>query len=338
MTESGSRLVSAFSSILDSTVVTYRDQRSRAVDISKIFNYDYVTGPIGDKPSQVTEAAPTGRIKISVTSSGSRKTESIVVGEDDSVADVLDKIPDDLKFIDGVYEAQSGLYSNYHCLDVNSKISECGIEEGATLNLYKPMWGGADIPRYYIDESLLDRKYDYDFTDKKDDGTEFYRGERRYHPPYGWMRHALKVRDKYDNNTWLGEDGISLREHSSEGEWAVSYHGTNVNVSGSIAEEGYRLSKGKRFMYGKGIYSTPSIEVAALFATKFQHEEKTYQIVFQNRVSPVGLVVIRSADTGRGEYWMQPDEKFIRPYAICTRQLVKEGTSSSQWSWWCPFM
>lgn len=174
MTDSESRLVSAFSSILDSTVVTYRDQRSSAVDISKIFNYNYVTGPFGDKPSQVTEAALTRRIKISVTSSGSRKTESIVVGEDDSVGDVLHKIPDDLKFIDGVYQAQSRLYSNYHCLDVNSKISECGIEEEATLNLCKPMWGGAGAPRYYIDESLLDRKYDYDLTDKKDDGTEFY--------------------------------------------------------------------------------------------------------------------------------------------------------------------
>lgn len=150
------------------------------------------------------------------------------------------------------------------------------------------------------------------------------------------MRHALKVRDKYENNTWLGEDG--LRSHSSEGEWAVSYHGTNVNVSGSIAEKGYLLSKGKRSLYGKGIYSTPSIEVAALFATEFKHEEKTYQVVFQNRVSPDGLVVIGSADTGVGEYWVQPDEKLIRPYGICTRQLVKEDTSSSQWSWSCSFM
>lgn len=153
------------------------------------------------------------------------------------------------------------------------------------------------------------------------------------------MRHALKVRDKYDNNTWLGEDGTSLRVNSSEGEWAVSYHGTKVNVSGSIAKKGYLLSKGKRFKYGKGVYSTPSIEVAALYATEFQHEEKTYQVVFQNRVSPDGLVVIGSKDTGVGEFWVQPDETLIRPYAICTRQLVKEGTSSSQWSYWsCSFM
>ena len=326
-----SRLVSALSSILKSTVVTHHDERSSAVDISNVFNYNCVTGPFGDKPSQVTEAAPTRPMKIFVSSSS--KTGSIVVGEDDSIGCVLDKIPDDLKFIDGVYQSQ--LYFNRQGLDVDSKIAEYGIEDGATLNL---MWGGADS-RYYIDESLLDRKYDYDFTDKKDDGTEFYRGGRRYYPPYGWMRHALKVRDKYDNNTWLGEDGTSLRVNSSEGEWAVSYHGTKVNVSGSIAKKGYLLSKGKRFKYGKGVYSTPSIEVAALYATEFQHEEKTYQVVFQNRVSPDGLVVIGSKDTGVGEFWVQPDETLIRPYAICTRQLVKEGTSSSQWSYWsCSFM
>ena len=59
----------------------------------------------------------------------------------------------------------------------------------------------------------------------------------------------------------------------------MSYHGTGVNVSGSIAQEEYDLSKGKRFRYGKGIYS---INVAAKYAHRFEHKGERYQLVFQN--------------------------------------------------------
>lgn len=89
------------------------------------------------------------------------------------------------------------------------------------------------------------------------------------------------------------------------------YHGTWKNTSGSIAQDGFSLSKSQRFMYGKGIYSTPSIEVAARYAKEFEHKGKTYKIVFQNRVSPAGLKVINFQTTGVGEYWVQPKEEFI---------------------------
>ena len=96
------------------------------------------------------------------------------------------------------------------------------------------------------------------------------------------IRCALKVLDQYCDNKWLGRSGH--RTGSSEGEWPVSYHGTGVNVSGSIAQEGYDLSKGKRFRYGKGIYSTPSIDVAAtpsidvaaMYAHRFEHKRERY--------------------------------------------------------------
>ena len=94
---------------------------------------------------------------------------------------------------------------------------------------------------------VLDPAFDYDFTGKKDDGTVFYRGGTCYYRPYGWKRYALKVLDRYDDNKWLGRSGH--RTGSSDGEWPVSYHGTGVTVSGSIALEGYSLSKGKRFRY-----------------------------------------------------------------------------------------
>ena len=122
--------------------------------------------------------------------------------------------------------------------------------------------------------------------------------------------------DRYRDNKWLGRSGH--RTGSSDGEWPVSYHGTGVNVSGSIAQEGYDLSKGKRFRYGRGIYSTPSIDVAAMYAHRFEHKGERYQLVFQNRVRATDLKVI---DSGVGEYWVQPHEDFIRPYGICIRRV-----------------
>ena len=56
---------------------------------------------------------------------------------------------------------------------------------------------------------------------------------------------------------------------------SVSYHGsdgTGVNVTGNIAQEGYSLSKGERFLYGKGIYSSPSVDIAALYTHRFTHD------------------------------------------------------------------
>ena len=46
-----------------------------------------------------------------------------------------------------------------------------------------------------------------------------------------------------------------------EVEWPVTYHGTERDNANSIARKGYDLSKCHQFAYGKGIYSTPFVEV-----------------------------------------------------------------------------
>ena len=139
-----------------------------------------------------------------------------------------------------------------------------------------------------------------------------------YYRPYGWRRYALKVLGKYDGDTWLGKKGYRL--DSSPGEWPVSYHGTAIGNTGNIAQEGYDLSKGKRFLYGRGVYSTPSIEVAAKYASGFQHKGKNYRVVFQNRVNPSNLKIVSADDTGMGEYWIQPEQDAIRQYGICVQE------------------
>ncbi|EAL64387.1 hypothetical protein DDB_G0286017 [Dictyostelium discoideum AX4] len=86
-----------------------------------------------------------------------------------------------------------------------------------------------------------------------------------YTRPCGWMRFALNV-NKYntetDGKTWLGHC-------NGPNEWLVSYHGTNDISCSSIAKEGYQLSKCTRFAYGKGIYSTPSIDIAKAYGKTF---------------------------------------------------------------------
>ena len=112
-----------------------------------------------------------------------------------------------------------------------------------------------------------------------------------------------------------------MRTESSSGEWPVSYHGTKQENADGIARQGYLLSKGKRFVFGKGIYSTPSIEVAELYASGFKFQGKQYRVVFQNRVSPTDMETVSAQETDVGEYWVQPNENLIRPYGLCIKEL-----------------
>jgi hypothetical protein len=172
----------------------------------------------------------------------------------------------------------------------------------------------------FIDSNFLDPAYDCDFTNVKDD-KEFMRGSHVYRRPCGWKRIAVKVLNKYGDNTWLGTNRKgSWRYDSDPMEWPVSYHGTDKFNAKSIAEIGFDVTKGKRFKFGYGIYSTPNIDIAALYAKKFVHNGEIYCLVFQNRVNPDTLVRI---NTSIVEYWISPNSDDIRPYGICIRRLPK---------------
>ena len=96
----------------------------------------------------------------------------------------------------------------------------------------------------------------------------------------------------------------------------MSYHGTADRNVNSIAQVGYKLSCRKRDIYdAKGIYSSPSIQVAEFFAESFAHYGKYYKVVFQNRVTTEGLKFCP------GEYWAQTNEKGIRPYGLCIKKV-----------------
>ena len=182
-----------------------------------------------------------------------------------------------------------------------------------------------------LDTKELDPDFDYDFTDVKDDGERYMRGGFEYKRPYGWKRIAIKVVGKYQNDDWLGPNGI--RTDEAPGEWVVSYHGTNMRSANMILKEGYKPGPGAA--YGKGIYTSPNLEmVDRFYAQEFTHEEKTYKIVLQNRVNPDcrngHLEIIPASQTDVGaDYWLSEYGKDVRPYGILIREVPKSTSQSA---------
>ncbi|XP_075867649.1 uncharacterized protein LOC142877143 [Nelusetta ayraudi] len=185
------------------------------------------------------------------------------------------------------------------------------------------------VREFYVnEEEFFDPEYDFDFTNLPDTAACF-RGDEYYKRPKGWYRIALKVKGKYPNgDAWLGPRG--WRSHSAPGEWPVSYHGTSLDGSRGIIRSHYKA--GPRNKYGRGIYSTPDIQVAEReeYAKTFRSDStgKSYKVILQNRIDPSERVVCQQAN-----YWLVPvDEsaseeeerlivvRSIRPYGI----LIKE--------------
>lgn len=178
-------------------------------------------------------------------------------------------------------------------------------------------------------EDFFDPDYDCDFTHLAD-STECTRGDELYERPTGWYRMALRVKSKYpDGDTWLGTKG--WRSHSVPGEWPVSYHGTSLNGAKGIIRSHYKAGEGA--IYGRGIYSTPDINVAEReeYAQTFTSKTtgKSYKVILQNRINPQKREVCQ-----RFDYWLirvdegtstEEEKKIvessIRPYGILIKEL-----------------
>jgi len=179
------------------------------------------------------------------------------------------------------------------------------IQPESTLHLALRIKGG--FSGLYLDPNFRDVSYDFDFTNVNDYGVSFSRGGEQYKRPYGWLRYALKVDGKFGSNTWLGSSNTA-------GEWPVSYHGTSISHALSIADEGFRLTRGVRFAHGLGIYSTPTASIAESYAQSFESEQKSYKVILQNRVNPANI-------NKHGDYWVSPGDVDIRPYGLCLKEM-----------------
>ena len=166
------------------------------------------------------------------------------------------------------------------------------IGDGSTLHLILRSRGGGPMPLLKFDPKMTDAMYHYDFTNKVSDGKEYKRGNLTYNRPYGWMRMALDVKDRYGDSTWLGGIKLEDRDQSVADEWPVSYHGTGRDAAEIIAASGFDLKKGKRFKFGRGIYSTPDPAEAERYAKVFDWGGKYYRVIFQNRFLILNCLIL----------------------------------------------
>ena len=214
-------------------------------------------------------------------------------------------------------------------LEDHHTISELGITPCATIFLIVRTRGGG--PDLQLDPDELDPRYNYDFTNKSDDGKTYMRGGKPYKRPYGWKRFAVKALDVYGSNTWLGPNG--MRTEEAAGEWPVSYHGTNLASAKAIMGTGYKMGPRQAFedVGGKAVYSSPSLDtVERNYATLFEHKDNYYKVVLQNRVNPESghLVIVDAKDNGTGaEYWLSPKQDIdkgvfdVRPYGLLFKKV-----------------
>lgn len=179
------------------------------------------------------------------------------------------------------------------------------IEENVTLHLILKI--GKSLK--FFEGDILDARYDYDFTNIDDTGKIFYRGEEVYERLCGWKRLAFNVLNKYEDNIWLGSSNVN-------GEWPVAYHGTNLDGLRGICSDGFDIVKLKRFLYGKGHFTTPFMSIAEKFAQETKVNGSRIVFIIQSRVNP--RKIIKRNDN---KYWILPNNQDLRPYGICFKIL-----------------
>ena len=138
------------------------------------------------------------------------------------------------------------------------------------------------------------------------------RDNQYYKPPVGWLGIGLKVKGKYENDIWLGNN-------DSRGEWNVAFHGmargrdslTVKKIIGLIYKTCLKPGPGQAHSecndinhpgkkVGIGVTVTPSIETAEAYAGITEIDGKKYLTVLMVRVKPEAIRKCNCLD----DYWV----------------------------------
>ncbi len=203
-------------------------------------------------------------------------------------------------------------------------VESFNIQTGCTLYVLPRLKGGNSATQFSpltfnLPLTELAPEYDYDFTNKVDDGKTYMRGGHKYERPYGFERFALSVIGKYEDDSWLGSNGI--RTESAVNEWPVAYHGTQIKSVKPIIEEGMKIGTRERF--GPGVYTSPSLSTVQKTYAQTTNDGK-HTFMLQVRVDPTSLKVASKADKGF-DYWISPENNAVRPYGIIVRKNVSRN-------------
>eukprot|EP00111_Clytia_hemisphaerica_P023166 TCONS_00068155-protein len=244
------------------------------------------------------------------------KSTMVKVKPDSQISDVKDSIrsSDGL----GLTQGLKLLHLNKNLKD-EATLKDSFITENATL--FMIISAETVAPAFYMNaETFLHPKYDYQYGAA--DKTQFSRGNRRFIRPCGWMKKALRVLGKYENNTWLGVAGRQSETQSAGGEWPVAYHGTKKGDVEKLCRERSRnpVHQGQNFTPGKGIYTTSSPHLAEQQSESFDFEGHKYKMIFMDRVDMSYTAEYKVPSGGQDTYFITSEER-VRPYCILFKKV-----------------
>ncbi|CAF1526108.1 unnamed protein product [Adineta steineri] len=148
-----------------------------------------------------------------------------------------------------------------------------------------------------VEGRLMDPRWNKNYVSSSNDRSEgeywvspINQGGKPYHCPSGWKRFGIKV----------ATDGEEF--DAQWGTWNMAYHGTQGELASAIITSGLKVSM-TGCWHDKGVprvYVSPSIEYCAhpRYARPWEKTTKNgetiwYQLVFQCRVNPTSIALIR---------------------------------------------
>lgn len=256
-----------------------------------------------------------GEIKITVKTLTGKAT--ILRAKPDISVSMLKHM---IQLADGVDSDQQKLLYHNKKLEDEKPLSHYGVAGDATIFMIvavKQQLGEFQL----VPSTFLDPGYDYNYS-ASDGNTVFSRGNRTFIRPCGWIKKALLVLNKYENNVWLGTSGRRSQSLSVGGEWPVSYHGTKKTAVEAICKQNGSLRlKGKYFVQGKGIFTTPSPILAEEQTDAFEFEGCKYKMIFMDRVNMDYTAEYQVPGRPGHTYLITSNENSVRPYCILFKKV-----------------